>query len=103
VESLGIVVKKSSDSGRLDLSQEVINLSRSELKKDSKSVGYNSLSDGIFDAIINIDDKHLNDVHVIWTTIRDGFDKSKNDSSYYASTSSSIYVINFLKEEKNDR
>jgi hypothetical protein len=36
VESLRILVKKPSDSGRLGLSQEVINLSRrSELKKTS--------------------------------------------------------------------
>jgi hypothetical protein len=34
------------------------------------------LSD-VYDAIINRDDQPLDDAHIIWTKIRDKFDKSK--------------------------
>jgi hypothetical protein len=42
-------------------------------------------------------------VHDIWTRIKDKFDESKHVSLYDASTSSSPYETNPLKEEENER
>jgi hypothetical protein len=55
VESFGFVIKQSSDSGRLGLSQEVINLSRrSELK-----MTLNRLATSTFEAWSNYETNHV--------------------------------------------
>jgi hypothetical protein len=40
------------------------------------------------------------DAHDIWTRIKNKFDESKHDGSFYASTSFSPYETNPLKEEE---
>jgi hypothetical protein len=46
--------------------------------------------------------EHIPDVHDIWTRIKNKFDESKHDSSFYASTSFSPCETNPLKEEEEN-
>jgi hypothetical protein len=62
----------------------------------------NSLSKEDYNAFIIRYDEPINDAHDIWTTIKDKFDESKHVSSYDASTSSSPYETNPLKEEEEN-
>jgi hypothetical protein len=47
-----------------------------QLNAQAFNILVNVLSD-VYDAIINRDDQPLDDAHIIWTKIRDKFDKSK--------------------------
>jgi hypothetical protein len=60
----------------------------------------NSLSKEDHRAFIMRYDEPIHDVHDIWTRIKDKFDESKHVSSYDASTSSSPFETNPLKEEE---
>jgi hypothetical protein len=47
-------------------------------------------------------DEPIHDAHDIWTRIKNKFDESKHDSSFYASTSFSPCETNPLKEEEEN-
>jgi hypothetical protein len=59
----------------------------------------NALSKDAYNAFITSDNELVDDVHDIWTKIIENFDESKSDSSFDASTSSSICETKTLKEE----
>jgi hypothetical protein len=63
----------------------------------------NSLSKEDYHAFIINYNEHIPDAHNIWTRIKNKFDESKHDSSFYASTSFSSCETNPLKEEENER
>jgi hypothetical protein len=62
----------------------------------------NSLSNEDYHAFISNNDESIYDVHDIWTRIKNKFDKSKHDSSFYASTSFGICDTNPCKEEEEN-
>ena len=43
------------------------------------NVLFSALSEDVFDAVIFGDDEPLDDAHIIWTTIKEKYDKSKYD------------------------
>jgi hypothetical protein len=59
-------------------------LSREEVKclqhnAQATNVLFSALSEDVLDAIIFGDDEPLDDAHVIWTTLKERYDKSKYD------------------------
>jgi len=44
-------------------------------------VSFSALSEYVFDAIIFGDDEPLDDAHIIWTTLKEKYDKSKYDKT----------------------
>jgi hypothetical protein len=62
----------------------------------------NSLSKEDYRALIMRYDEPIHDVHDIWTRIKNKFDESKHDSSFYASTSFSPCETNPLKKEEEN-
>jgi hypothetical protein len=62
----------------------------------------NSLSKEDYHALIMRYDEPIHDAHDIWTRIKNKFDESKHDSSFYVSTSFSPCETNPLKEEENE-
>jgi hypothetical protein len=60
----------------------------------------NSLSKEDYRAFIMKYNESIHDAHDIWTSLKNQFDESKHDSSFYASTSFSSYETNPLKEEE---
>jgi hypothetical protein len=74
-----------------------------QFNAQANNVLVSALSEDVFDAIIIGIDKPLDDAHIIWTTLKERYDKSKYNKrslSYGTSTSSSICGTNILREEE---
>jgi hypothetical protein len=62
----------------------------------------NSLSKEDYRAFIMNYNESIHDAHDIWTRIKNKFDESKHDGSFYVSTSFSPFETNPLKEEEEN-
>ena len=65
-------------------SDDLAILSKEEVKclqnnAQATNVLFSALSEDVFDAIIFVDDEPLDDAHIIWTTLKEKYDKSKYD------------------------
>ena len=65
-------------------SDDLAILSKEEVKclqhnAQATNVLFSALSEDVFDAIIFGDDEPLDDAHIIWTTLKEKYDKSKYD------------------------
>lgn len=73
-----------------------------QFNAQANNVLVSALSEDVFDAIIIGNDKPLDDAHIIWTTLKEIYDKSiyNKRSLSYGTSLPSICGTNILREEE---
>ena len=88
--AMGPQIKRILDVSISPPSVDLANLSREEVKclqnnARATNVLFSALSEDVFDTVIFGDGEPLEDAHIIWTTLKEKYDKSKYDEKLLSS------------------